>query len=272
MKRVYYVTKNKPISQYKNVGITKALTIAYVIMHNHAEYQTDDDESTSQLSIYCNNNAYELNNMNLATNMLNWALEDIDTHTWTGTSIETGDRMFTVMESLAAFTILDIYASSNLKCTSFRSIILTMQDGLNQWKKHAVERHVNADLPEYLIAYICDKATKMMNMYKLYVEYKTGDILKPYYFDADICRSYVESAGGTTEIVNVDRLCKFHAMDDAIKKNPYMHHVITAASEISDDEILKDFDQYCKEELTLNDREFYYAVFEQPVVTREGGK
>lgn len=276
MKKIYYVEKHRAIRKYKNLGIASILALAHVVMHNNVEYLDSEDERYYKLSVYCDS-LDDMRGYQAALAMMDWALEDITVETreacvFNSTSEDIAKYAhtddFTKLDPLSAFTILDLYATTRLKSTSFKQILPLMTDSLNQYKKRAFERNSTS---EFVTGYICNQITDMLAIYKLYVEYKSGDLNDRLIFEDKIIEKYIDDRSGSEICMYTPYQCIFDTIDREICRNPYAYTVILL--HLSNVDTWKElgFTEYCLDNLMNSDKKFSKEVFSMIHTLRKEG-
>ena len=267
MKKIYYVEKHKAIRKYKNLGIASILAVAHVVMHNNVEYLDSEDERYYKLAVYCDS-LDDMRGYQASLEMMDWALEDItvETHEISYFSEITSEDIakhghtdeFTKLVSLSAFTILDLYATTRIKSTSFNQILQVMTDSLNQYKKRAFERNSTS---EFVTGYICNQITDMLAIYKLYIEYKSGDLNDHLVFEDKVIEKYIDDRSGTDICKYNPYQCIFDTIDREISRNPYTYTLILLHRSNVDTWKELGFTEYCLNNLMNPDRKFSKEVF-----------
>ena len=276
MKKIYYVEKHKAIRKYKNLGIASILALAHVVMHNNVEYLDSEDESYYKLAVYCDS-LDDIRGYQASLAMMDWALEDITVETReVGVFNITAENIaevghtdnFTKLDPLSAFTILDMYTTTRIKSTSFKQILSVMTDSLNQYKKRAFERNSTS---EFVTGYICNQITDMLTIYKLYAEYKSGDLNDRLVFEDKIIERYINDRSGSDVCRYTSYQCIFDTIDREIRRNPYAYTLILLHRSNVDTWKEFGFTEYCLDNLMNPDKKFSKEVFSMIHTLRKEG-
>ena len=262
MKKLFVIRKGNDLSQFKNIRIVKLMMLSHTIIELKSKIEIYDDYCNIYFSSYPKYDKrvydYDVKFMALMP-IVEWCLDGVLT---AQTDITDGELQMPMEEitknAISAFTMINIFADRNYdSAKSFNEIIRKFSDAINSWKKTAYERE-SKQLSHDQIDYICKSVTEMMNRYKLYTEYKSGNLMNKYYFDEDVMHDWLlhaeTSPYGKLSEKNV---FVFESIEDKIMDNPFLLLDIFKYFGSTNDTT-----EYCKRYLVGRDKNISNLVFD----------
>lgn len=262
MKKLFVIRKGNDLSQFKNIRIVKLMMLSHTIIELKSKIEIYDDYCNIYFSSYPKYDkrvyAYDVKFMALMP-IVEWCLDGVLT---AQTDITDGELQMPMEEitknAMSAFTMINIFADRNYdSAKSFNEIIRKFSDAINSWKKTAYERE-SKQLTHDQIDYICKSVTEMMNRYKLYTEYKSGNLMNKYYFDEEVMHDWLLYAtispyGQLSE----KQVFAFESIEDKIMDNPFLLLDIFKYFGSTNDAT-----EYCKRYLVGRDKNISNLVFD----------
>lgn len=262
MKKFFVVRKGRDLSQFKNIRIVKLMMLSHTIIELKSKVEIHDD----CCNIYFSSSPkydkriydYDAKFMALMP-IVEWCLDTA----WVSQSCtDDGDIHMSQEEmtktGMSAFTMINIFADRNYdSAKSFNEIIRKFSDAINAWKKTAHERE-SKWLNHDQIDYICKSVTEMLKRYKLYAEYKSGNLMNKYYFEEKVMHDWVLYAtispyGQLSE----KQVFAFESIEDKIMDNPFLLLDIFKYFGRTNDTT-----EYCKRYLVGRDKNISNLVFD----------
>ena len=262
MKKLFVVRKGNDLSQFKNIRIVKLMMLSHTIIELKSKIEIYDDYCNIYFSSYPKYDKrvydYDVKFMALMP-IVEWCLDGVLT---AQTDITDGELQMPMEEitknGISAFTMINIFADRNYdSAKSFNEITRKFSDAINSWKKTAYERE-SKQLSHDQIDYICKSVTEMMNRYKLYTEYKSGNLMNKYYFDEEVMHDWLLYAtispyGQLSE----KQVFAFESIEDKIMDNPFLLLDIFKYFGSTNDAT-----EYCKRYLVGRDKNISNLVFD----------
>ena len=262
MKKLFVIRKGNDLSQFKNIRIVKLMMLSHTIIELKSKIEIYDDYCNIYFSSYPKYDkrvyAYDVKFMALMP-IVEWCLDGVLT---AQTDITDGELQMPMEEitknAISAFTMINIFADRNYdSAKSFNEIIRKFSDAINAWKKTAHERE-SKWLNHDQIDYICKSVTEMLKRYKLYAEYKSGNLMNKYYFDEEVMHDWLLYAtispyGQLSE----KQVFAFESIEDKIMDNPFLLLDIFKYFGSTNDTT-----EYCKRYLVGRDKNISNLVFD----------
>lgn len=227
MKKLFVVRKGKDLSQFKNIRIVKLMMLSHAIIELKSKVEIYDD----CCNIYFSSDPkydkriydYDAKFMALMP-IVEWCLDSAlseQSPIYNETMPMSREDM--AKNGMSAFTMINIFADRNYdSAKSFNEIIRKFSDAINTWKKTAYERESNR-LNHDQIDYICKSVSEMLNRYKLYTDYKSGNLMKRYYFEEDAMHSWLMYASiSPYGQLSEKHVFAFDSIEDKIMDNPFL--------------------------------------------------